>query len=579
MPAVKYPCLQCKEKHVKCDEERPKCRRCQSKHLPCSRPARKTVFKHGSVASFSKDQKWVNSEPKHFRFHPRGAGAQVIPLLSKPTAGPSDGVHNDDAHRRSAQTDTTQLPRSASFLSGRLAPEPLPPDHIHSAYGPSPPPPHAMPSIAYLTSSPHRHDRSNADSGPVASPQPPPHASSPDLPASSTIVTLPDAAGDPGFPLKDVQEACLLRYFIEEMSHWFDLCDHDRHFQLVVPFRARKHPHLLHAIFAVAARHLSRLPQYKTAQGILYHGQLLPNLTEQAAVEYMLKCIPALRQFHDMQDEDYRDSIITTAVILRQLEEIDQEDDAFTQAGASQHPLAKKKVNFLAIIDAVLRSLPSQTVFGQRSLMQAAYWMALRQEIFNSFTRREAPQLILPPEFWHSASKANKVVMHLVQTAKWHWGDSCQQEWTRLVKQQEHLERQVLATFRPTYQRAADKSKGEIFPIIWYGSNIEVTSVQLGLIAKAVLVAENPLLNRAQPTSRASLRKVENEVRVLLLDLCGIALCNPASPPALVQAALGIGMYGDFFTDQYERQAIRTVVERYRDAHAWPVQRLLEMFQ
>jgi len=72
---------------------------------------------------------------------------------------------------------------------------------------------------------------------------------------------------------------------------------------------------------------------------------------------------------------------------------------------------------------------------------------------------------------------------------------------------------------------------------------------------------------------------VENEVRLLLLELCGIALCNPASPPALVQAALGIGMYADFFTDQYERQAIRGVVERYRDTHAWPVQRLLEMFQ
>ncbi len=85
--------------------------------------------------------------------------------------------------------------------------------------------------------------------------------------------------------------------------------------------------------------------------------------------------------------------------------------------------------------------------------------------------------------------------------------------------------------------------------------------------------------HRAQSASRASWRKVENEVRLLLLELCGIALCNPASPPALVQAALGIGMYADFFTDQYERQAIRGVVERYRDTHAWPVQRLLEMFQ
>ncbi|TQS33596.1 hypothetical protein Golomagni_06053, partial [Golovinomyces magnicellulatus] len=130
------------------------------------------------------------------------------------------------------------------------------------------------------------------------------------------------------FPLQNVQEACLLRYFVEEISQWFDLCDEHRHFQLVVPVRARHHPHLLNAIFAVAARHLSRLPQYKTPQGIMYHGQLLPNLTQDHAVEYTLKCIPAFRRFHEVHDDDFRDSIIATAVILRQLEEIDDEDES-----------------------------------------------------------------------------------------------------------------------------------------------------------------------------------------------------------------------------------------------------------
>lgn len=248
----------------------------------------------------------------------------------------------------------------------------------------------------------------------------------------------------------------------------FDLCDEDRHFQLVVPVRAQQHPHLLDAIFAVAVRHLSRLPRYKTGPrgAIVYHGQPLPGLDEHAAVEYMLRCIPALRQFDDAHaaDDEYRDSIIATAVILRQLEEIDHDEDASVYGGgdadgpddnsydygggggggegdgddeASRHRRRssavagpdRRSVNFLAIIDAVLRSLPSLGVFRQRSLMQAAYWMALRQEIFNSFTRREAPRLMLLPAFWHSASRANKVVMHLVQCAKWHWGDGSKHEW------------------------------------------------------------------------------------------------------------------------------------------------------
>ena len=85
--------------------------------------------------------------------------------------------------------------------------------------------------------------------------------------------------------------------------------------------------------------------------------------------------------------------------------------------------------------------------------------------------------------------------------------------------------------------------------------------------------------HRAPSASRATWRKAENDVRLLLLELCGIALCHPASPPALLNAAIGIQLYGDFFTDRYERQALRGVVEKYRDARAWPVQKLLEMFR
>lgn len=71
------------------------------------------------------------------------------------------------------------------------------------------------------------------------------------------------------------------------------------------------------------------------------------------------------------------------------------------------------------------------------------------------------------------------------------------------MEQQEHVEQDVLVPFRPIYQRPADKSRGEIFPTIWYGSNIEVTSVQLGLIAKSVLVAENPFLRYDAPLTHS----------------------------------------------------------------------------
>ncbi|KAM3438838.1 hypothetical protein NHJ13734_004036 [Beauveria thailandica] len=367
---------------------------------------------------------------------------------------------------------------------------------------------------------------------------------------------------------------------LKRLVYFFDLCDEKRHFQLAVPLKARKHSHLLNAIFAVSARHLSRLPQYKTPQGILYQGQLLTKLGNHDAVEYMLKCIPAFRQFHQNGDDDFRESIIATAVILRQLEEIDEEDedaDDDLDMTGDDHVLHEKQINFMPIINAVLRDPASQAMFGHRSLIQAAYWFALRQEIYHSFTRRKPPQLDLPPEYWQGASNVNKTVMHTVQVAKWHWGRGTDDEFLRLMDQQSYLENAVLASTKPLFEKPADKRQGEIFPTIWYTSHIELTSIQQSLMARSVLVSENPYL-KLQSSSRASWRKVENEVRMLMLDLCGIALCHPACAPALVNAAIGIQLYGDYFTDQYERLALRGVVEKYRDAHAWPVRRLLEMF-
>jgi hypothetical protein len=131
-----------------------------------------------------------------------------------------------------------------------------------------------------------------------------------------------------------------------------------------------------------------------------------------------------------------------TSVILRQLEEIDDEEDSNSEHGeqerntdgteAPSRSTSKPQVNFLAIIDAVLRSPPSRTLFGRRSLIQAAYWMAVRQELYHSFTKRHPPKMVLDAEYGLGASKANKIVLHTAQVAKWRWADGSEQEWCAL---------------------------------------------------------------------------------------------------------------------------------------------------
>lgn len=64
----------------------------------------------------------------------------------------------------------------------------------------------------------------------------------------------------------------------------------------------------------------------------------------------------------------------------------------------------------------------------------------------------------------------------------------------RLKAQEETLQTDCCSQFTPVLKREADKSRGEVFPLIWYASDGEVTATQHFILAKTVLTAENPNL-------------------------------------------------------------------------------------
>lgn len=64
----------------------------------------------------------------------------------------------------------------------------------------------------------------------------------------------------------------------------------------------------------------------------------------------------------------------------------------------------------------------------------------------------------------------------------------------------------------------------------------------------------------------------------MVLEVCGSAVQHPDTEPALVNATLAIQMYGSFFTDPWEREALRKTVRMFKDCQAWPLPRLLRAF-
>lgn len=197
---------------------------------------------------------------------------------------------------------------------------------------------------------------------------------------------------------------------------------------------------------------MSRLPQYEHGSGeVLYHGELLPNVTTNKAFEYMLSCIPALHDFHITRDDVSRENIFAMAVILRQFEEMDDniedESDQETGQASSNHEdishrglspglapvvtVTSEKVNFLAIIKTVVESPCSRTLLLGNGLFNAAYWMALRQEVYYALTRGRSPQMLPSAEQWLQATPVNKVIAHTAQVASWLRDDQSDHEWCK----------------------------------------------------------------------------------------------------------------------------------------------------
>ena len=103
-----------------------------------------------------------------------------------------------------------------------------------------------------------------------------------------------------------LKHQCVLFDYSNDLAQ-LDLCDPERHFQVAVPQRAGTCRVLLNAIFALSARHLSRIGSYDSLASNRYHQECLDYL------------IPMLNDTATISDE----SLFAATIILRVLEEMD----------------------------------------------------------------------------------------------------------------------------------------------------------------------------------------------------------------------------------------------------------------
>ncbi|KAL3460888.1 hypothetical protein BJX64DRAFT_289826 [Aspergillus heterothallicus] len=423
-------------------------------------------------------------------------------------------------------------------------------------------------------------------------------------------------------------EFLLFRYYIDHLSTWLDFCDPDRHFQLVVPQRARRCPPLMNAILAASARHLTRVPKNRTPSGkVQYDGRILQNLTDETALHYHNKCIHDLLTLGANPEHTRNEDLLAAGIILRFYEEVDyplQDDmrdselflrviNIFIEAQIPNVPLSPQRS--LSLTGSMGASPPSDAnpktlpvhAYGSpmalsnitslenkrwymADLRQAAFWVAFRQEVYSAFLKQRPFNMSLSRcDVFRSFAPAEdalwtaRLVIFCADVLEFCYGNSHQppahevdgtsakERWAHLKSLERKWIEHLPGSFEPIYFREPQHSKGEVFPEICYLTNLHIAGVQHVELARIMLAVYNPNIPRLGLGHRAAMRALSEELRGCVLRLCGIAVHNRKNPPSLTTALLGIVVCGEHFEDRAEQQALLHLLDELEYDLGWPV--------
>ncbi|KAJ5571478.1 transcriptional regulator family: Fungal Specific TF [Penicillium sp. DV-2018c] len=365
------------------------------------------------------------------------------------------------------------------------------------------------------------------------------------------------------WPLRDPQEAGLLRHFVDEVAPFvsphplframhriliFDCTDSQRHFVIHIPFRARRCETLFNAILAMSARHLNRTRDFDPFVSDHYY---------QACLE---KLIPALNDHGITMDDD----LLAATVILRLLEEFDV---PLAGADIRGHSFGTK---------AFIRDPTLMT--ATTSLRQAVYWSGLRQEIYNALSLQQAPDfdlssLNLNVEYNPLGPDAgdcvwaNQAIAHCAHVLVFCFGEGPRSE----ANQQWRETRPD--SFDP-YFVGEDVEVGTEFPDIRFGCPWHAIGNQYNHLAHILLLVHDPSLPTIGPLRRRLVQEADDHIRKGVWTVCGISLSNTSVPPAMVVGCMAIHICGDRFTDPHQQDRLIHVLTHTDFVHGWPTHAL-----
>ncbi|KAL4801078.1 hypothetical protein BDV19DRAFT_396444 [Aspergillus venezuelensis] len=510
----------------------PTCSRCAKHDRECRRVETKWRFRHAVPLGF------VDETPKYT--DPRPAPSSTPPANARISNG---------------------TPLNATTASSPQIPAPIP-FNFHSS---------PSSTLAYsprhhqsIYTSPHsRHLSTSASS-----------------PKTSSVQSIHTA-----WPNLTPRDACLLRYFIEDLSRWFDLTDPQNHFATVIPQRARSCPTLLDALLAVSARHFSTLPIDQKEQILSLYGfprSATSNpqdtdleINEETVLHYHNRCITELRRLAYRSEAVMNEDLLAAVVALRFFEEL---DNPFTT------PTETALQGLHVFLSAQASSALSHP--GQR---QASFWIGYRQEFNLALSQQRVTRLpidLVRDRYLHFNDAedhvwTNRLIVIGTLVLRHCYGNqddkhgspssttsSPSSKYEGLIQLQDKWMEKRPRSFAPMY---IESKPNDIFPKIYFMDDAHIVAAQTLALLNILLLACSPHVPKLGPNRKSTMESIDSQIRSIVLEICGMALSNRQSRPAGLTACIAINLCADRFTDIAEQKALMGLVKgTTQDSNYWP---------
>ncbi|KAF5966535.1 ARCA-like protein [Fusarium bulbicola] len=638
------PCDQCREKHLKCDNETP-CANCKKTSISCARAKKfriKKLITSENTFKFDPNQTWIDTsnqkksnaisfvdETNSASRHSRPAAAESP---SSENGSPSESLDFAASVLQTLSKGNPQTPEEheTSLGAGVLSEEPpnafgTSQSHEDGGFSSS-----QDLSQLSLTSSPSRQSNITTNHyGAVPLPgfstqwqqsspeevaatyvnprgtgeQSPFGGYNSQLYPADTLPSMMDLelhnptsllSPNSSQPLS-LEEACLLRCFVEKLARAFDTTDRDHHYISVLPLRAVHSPLLLNAICTASARFLTRVSSLQDPDSIIeYAGVKLPNLNMESAIHYHNKCISHLMGVSADPINSCSDDALAAITILRYHEQVDThftgtDNETFSIAVRAVFQASQNDAD--GLLHLILQPPRGSDVYetSLSSLRFSACLIALRQEIWSVLMHRRPFRLpILPVESYgifddtlaaDDYDWTNRVLIWCAHVLKFCYPDdddeqpidnrTRSQQWEAIKDFQRNWDEKRPPHFAPLYYRERNPSEGRYFPEYWITSPCQMLALQHIELARIVLAVHDTKIQLGIG-GRAAHKALEELMRDSTRRVCGLAMSQKWCQEGMVTAAVGLSMCGEYFQDPGEQAAIKELVTLLERDHAWP---------